>query len=453
MAAGLRRARGRGKAVDMTSGHLNRRVIVIDDNAAIHDDFRKILCRRDDAGLASLEASLFGAPATVPRAAPAPDFAVDTASQGKEGWERIVAARSDGTSYAVAFIDMRMPPGWDGLETTARVLADDPDVQIVICTAYSDHSWEEMVARLGETDRVLILKKPFDTIEVRQLAMALCAKWSLVVADRDRLRDLEAAVEARTRELAAHAQRQQHEIEAAAKVQQAMLPPHDIRLDGARCAWVYHPSRELGGDLLGVQRLDGRRIALWMTDVSGHGVASSLLAVQVCRALSDAVGSGRTPGEVLRHLNDLFPFSSNASLFFTLFYAVLDLASGAMTYANAGHPYPVVQRADGPTTLLELNGVAIGWLESSEIEFPVGEVTLRRGDRLVLYSDGVTEARDPAHRIYGERLMDLLAARRADPPTEAVRALEAAVVAWMHGSDAEPDDVTALVLDWDGPTA
>ncbi len=101
----------------------------------------------------------------------------------------------------MAFVDVRMPPGWDGIETTARIWEQDPDLQIVICTAYSDYSWSEMVAKLGRSDRLVILKKPFDTIEVLQLASALSEKWRLARQSRSMLADLEGAVAERTREV------------------------------------------------------------------------------------------------------------------------------------------------------------------------------------------------------------------------------------------------------------
>ena len=123
--------------------------------------------------------------------------------QGQDGHDMITEALLVGRPFALAFIDMRMPPGWDGMETTLRILTLDSDIQIVICTAYSDYSWEDMSRRLGATDRVLILKKPFDNVEVIQLAMALCRKWSLSRIAKNRMEILESLVHKRVEELAA----------------------------------------------------------------------------------------------------------------------------------------------------------------------------------------------------------------------------------------------------------
>jgi CheY-like chemotaxis protein len=183
---------------------VNRRILVIDDNPAIHEDFRKILERGPpgNAALAHSESALFGASSElVPP--PRPQFRVDFASQGAEGAALVGRACSQGQPYALAFVDMRMPPGWDGIETAARIWELDAATQIVICTAYSDHSWQDILVRLGYSDRLLVLKKPFDTIEVLQLASALTEKWRLTDAANRRVRDLEALLERRTAELEA----------------------------------------------------------------------------------------------------------------------------------------------------------------------------------------------------------------------------------------------------------
>lgn len=157
---------------------LNRRVLVIDDNEAIQGDFRKTPHRRrrarDEFLLA--EAELFGAE---PPAGDRVSFELVTASQGREGLEKVREAAAAGHPFAVVFVDMRMPPGWDGLETIERIWAEQPEIEMVICTAFSDYSWEETIRRLGRTDRLLIVKKPFDHIEVLQVASALTHKWNL----------------------------------------------------------------------------------------------------------------------------------------------------------------------------------------------------------------------------------------------------------------------------------
>lgn len=178
----------------------NRRILIVDDNAEIHRDFKKILggIRSNDA-LDQDEAALFGAS---PPACPAIEpFEIDCAFQGTQALNMVKAARGGGRPYAMAFVDVRMPPGWDGVETIGHLWPVDPQLQIVICSAYSDYSWEELIAKLSLSDRLLILKKPFDAVEARQLAVALTEKWDLRRKAEMTLRDVKRIVNKRTRAL------------------------------------------------------------------------------------------------------------------------------------------------------------------------------------------------------------------------------------------------------------
>jgi diguanylate cyclase (GGDEF)-like protein/PAS domain S-box-containing protein len=177
----------------------NRRILLVDDMAAIHEDFRKILQPGEafPPALAATEAALFGAPSQpVPTA-----FELDSAYQGQEALAKVQAALRAGQPYAMAFVDMRMPPGWDGVQTIERLWQADPRLQVVICTAFSDHSWEEVLRRLETNDRLLVLKKPFDAIEVRQLADALTTKWQMTQQAVAQMEVLEEAVRERTLEI------------------------------------------------------------------------------------------------------------------------------------------------------------------------------------------------------------------------------------------------------------
>jgi CheY-like chemotaxis protein len=174
----------------------NRRILIVDDNPSIHEDFRRILCRQRDTADRVLD-DLFD---EEPAAADV-EFEIDSAMQGSEGLRMVAYAQSLGHPYAMAFIDMRMPPGWDGLETIRHIWADYPDLQVVICTAFSDRKWSEIISTLGESDQLVILKKPFDPVEARQLAIALTKKWHLAQQARMRMEELHALVEARTAEI------------------------------------------------------------------------------------------------------------------------------------------------------------------------------------------------------------------------------------------------------------
>ena len=186
---------------DMTSdGHNpNRRVLVIDDNQAIHKDFRKILqTKAGNEDFDQARAALFGDP---PPLEALERFDLDCADQGQAGLTLVQLARNEGRPYAVAFVDMRMPPGWEGLETIERLWEVDVELQVVICTALSDRPWEEIAKRIGQSDKLLILQKPFNSIEVSQLAIALCRKWDLAHEVAGQLDELYRQVDKRTAEL------------------------------------------------------------------------------------------------------------------------------------------------------------------------------------------------------------------------------------------------------------
>jgi diguanylate cyclase (GGDEF)-like protein len=260
----------------------SNRVLLIDDNAAIHGDFRKVLSAdsEDDAQetLARLEADLFGEERS---AGTRPNFEVDSAHQGKDGVAMVRAALERGQPYAMAFVDMRMPPGWDGLQTIEELWKVDPDVQIVICSAHTDYDWSEVVERLNHSDKLLVLRKPAEPIEVLQCATALTRKWHNERVVRDQMRELEQVISVRTRGLEAATRQLRH------------LATHDA-LTGL-------PNRVLLDDRL-TQAMaradrDGRPFALMVCDLDrfklvndslGHAAGDELLQ-EVARRLAGLV--------------------------------------------------------------------------------------------------------------------------------------------------------------------
>ncbi len=165
------------------------RILLVDDNRDIHADFRKVLggAAQITESFRSLEAALFEDRSSSKQESGACEYELDSAYQGQEALHALQRAKAEGRPYSMAFVDVRMPPGWDGIETISRLWKEDPDLQCVVCTAFSDYSWSEMISVLGRTDQLLILKKPFEPIEVCQLANALTRKWSSVQRERSHL--------------------------------------------------------------------------------------------------------------------------------------------------------------------------------------------------------------------------------------------------------------------------
>jgi PAS domain S-box-containing protein len=195
------------------------RVLIVDDNKSIHDDLRKILIG-EDSGSTDLQGDeeLLFEKAQVRGAR----FEIDSAYQGQDGLAMMSQAVTEGRPYALAFVDVRMPPGWDGVQTILHLWKAYPDLQVVICTAYSDYSWTDIVRDLGHSDSLVILKKPFDNIEVIQLAHALTKKWTVSREAQAKRQDLENRVQERTAELAKTNQALQAEIRDRARAQEAL---------------------------------------------------------------------------------------------------------------------------------------------------------------------------------------------------------------------------------------
>lgn len=181
-----------------------RRILLVDDNPAIHEDIKRILRPRQDDPLANAEADLFGDQVN-PRSSQqsAVEFELESAFQGQESLAMLEEAVQIGQPFSLAFVDVRMPPGWDGIETIERLRKVDPRVQIVICSAYSDYSWKSIYERLNPSDWLLILRKPFDHAEIQQLACTMTEKWNLGIRASLNAEALEEMVKYRTKQFQA----------------------------------------------------------------------------------------------------------------------------------------------------------------------------------------------------------------------------------------------------------
>jgi len=186
----------------------NRRILIVDDNKAIHDDFLKVLSQKKETAVSELddlEKKLFGDDNDVPDChdewLSQIDYEIDFAFQGEEALDKVRQAEREQWPYALVYMDVRMPPGWDGIETVRRIWSEFPYIEMVICTAYSDYSWDEIIDKLGFSDKLLFLKKPFDSVAVKQMALTLVKKWNLDYQTRCHVANLEKQVSERTKQL------------------------------------------------------------------------------------------------------------------------------------------------------------------------------------------------------------------------------------------------------------
>lgn len=319
-------------------------------------------------------------------------------------------------------------------------------VHVVALTRLFARSEAERAFAAGADD---LLVKPF-LIEALAYRVQVAAR---IIA-------LEDAMGERARVLEEADRRHRDDLAAAARVQRALLPPADLALPGLASAWLYRPSAHLAGDLLNLVALDRDRVAFWVLDVSGHGLPSALLAVQINRFLVPVAGQPSltwdgerpVPAEaVLQDLNRRFPMDPRTRLYFTICYGVIDLRDGAVDLACAAHPGPLVMRPDGSWEQVRTCGVAVGWMPPGRARFSPHRLRLAPGDRLYVCSDGPLEAGDAAQREFGaERLGALLAGARDRPLAEGLARAEAAVLAWNGGGEAL-DDCSLLALELTPP--
>lgn len=262
-----------------------------------------------------------------------------------------------------------------------------------------------------------------------------------------------------TNELRAANQRMKNNLATAASIQQALLPHNLPEFPWGRVAWRYKPSEQLAGDILSVFQLDEDHIGAYVLDVCGHGVAAALLSVTVRRFMSPSfspssmvVSRGRLPGrlrimgpaEVANSLNERFAWDANRGQFFTMFYAVLNVRTGELRYVRAGHPPAIHLSAGRAEAVSGSGGYPIGITGDTYRETTL---QLRPGDRLVLYSDGLTDVRDRAKRVFGdERVVASLKASAHRPLEESLNELMSDTDKWRGGVPI-PDDISVLAIE------
>jgi phosphoserine phosphatase RsbU/P len=268
---------------------------------------------------------------------------------------------------------------------------------------------------------------------------------------------LETVVEERTRELREKnaalekAQAQlKAELEVARSMQLAILPSAFPARPGCEAAARMIPATTMGGDFYDYIELPDGQIGLVIADVSGHGVPAAFFMAVARTNLRELAVRHTDPGECLAQTNDALCAQNPLELFVTVFYCILDPTTGVLRYANGGHNPPYVRRAAGPIDSLNgAGGLVLGAMTG--VRYPTHTAQLLRGDRLVLYTDGVTEAFNPTEELYGaQRLVDEVHVHGGGTPTALVERICQSVTNFA-GLEPQSDDITLTVLTWGAP--
>lgn len=365
--------------------------------------------------------------------------------QAADGAQALAAARREHPDLVL--LDIMMPL-MDGYEVCSRLKKDPStaDIPVIFLSALTETANKVKGLDLGAVDYIT---KPFDQAEV--LAR---------VRSHLKIRHLTQELVAANRDLLEKQENLDRDLEAARDIQVSLIPRAAPVDDAVHVRWIFEPCDRIGGDVFNLYRLDDRHLVAYVVDVSGHGVPAAMVTVSVSQSLSPLLGysvrrEGETtggfsipaPSEVLAGLDREYPIE-RFEKYFTICYLVFDLATGHVRYSRAGHPMPIVVRRDGQSEMLAAGGTIIGL--GSATPFEEGEVTLRTGDRLYLYTDGILEQENGSGEMYGE---ERLAAELRAGGGESIETVCERVMESMRrfgASERPQDDITLVAIEFRG---
>lgn len=396
----------------------SKRILLVDDNIAIHEDFKQILKVENiqkDVEQIALENDLFhdkkGEPAEVSKIR----YDIDDAYQGEEAIEMVDTAAANGVPYALIFMDVRMPPGIDGLQTIQRIWEKHPNIEMVICTAHSDYSWEDIMSMFGTTDHLLFIKKPFNSVSIKQIALTMTTKWELDCQNKEHIATLESRIAERTKELEKLVKEKEEyineindDLTLAEIVQQHLLPVKLPELKTVDIAALYIPAAGIGGDLYDIISINESTYAFLIFDVSGHGIAAALITSIGKFSFRQHLQESHSPETVMSLVNNDIYASTPPHMFITAFLVVYNTETGEARYTSAGHNAQFHYRAaSGEIEKLKEKGFFLGIHDNSSYESE--KLIFSKGDKLILYTDGLTETCNKNNDLFGpERVMDTI---------------------------------------------
>ena len=357
-------------------------------------------------------------------------YSIDTASSPREALEII----SSSEPYAIVVSDLRMPE-MDGIRFLIEVRSLSPDTIRIMLTGHADVG--AALAAVNEGHIFRFLEKPTNKRTLINTLDAGLQQYRLVEELKEKKKILK------------------EDLKAAAFIQKSFLPSCQPDIDRFHINWKFQPSEYVGGDMFNVISLDSEHVALYILDVSGHGVASAMAAVSVAHQLQPHAGylldseneAPVPPSKVLEALDKDFPIE-RFEKHFTIFYAVINVKSGEVRYSSAGHLPPFVLRQDNDPIMLRKGGTLIGL--GGIVPFEEGTFQLEPEDRLIAFTDGIIEYESPSGEDFGhERLLISAIKNRREAPDSLVAKIYDSMMQFGSGR-APQDDVTILCLQFGG---
>lgn len=413
---------------------VNNRILVVDDDPGVRQAYAASLGRRDDSRVLDRGAALFGGTSAVDRLEHSADaYDLTLVDGGEKALEAVEAALAASAPYAVAFVDMSMPR-MDGAQVATAFWERDASLKIVIVTAYSDFTPEDIIQQVGRKD-LFYLRKPFNPEEIRQFARALLHQWNL---EQEKARVDRELAEARAAEL-----------DTAARIQRRLLLGRPPAETGAlSISHLAIPSQWVAGDFYDFIPQGDAVMDVIVGDVMGKGVPAALVGAAVKAALLRAMTDERvaqcakrpSPAAILARVRTALIHQLEAmETFATLCYVRFDTAAQSLTLVDCGHVRPLHVGADGAgPTAMEGSNLPLGFPELG----PFQEVTapFTPGDLLLVYSDGLTEAANAVGELFGEkRLKASIQRHRECSPADLIAAVRRDIESFSGRTDFRDD--------------
>jgi sigma-B regulation protein RsbU (phosphoserine phosphatase) len=364
------------------------------------------------------------------------------ARDGAEAWQILSQEK-----ISLVVSDWMMPK-MDGLQLCRKIRSENISTYIYIILLTSRNEKSDLIEGMGAGADDFV-SKPFNKDELRVRVRAA-----------ERTIELQADLSESNRRLTVTNQNLEKayatiskDLKSAAEMQKSLLPVSNHEIEGIKFHWRFCPANYVAGDILNYYKLNERRLVFYLLDVVGHGVSSAMMSVTINKLLSSdshfsRIFSQQTQlqaHQVVSYLNEQFQSNSDSIHYFTMVYGIFDILTCHVSLCQAGHPNPIIIAQNKPATEIGSGGFPVGLLPNADYESI--DIKLNSGDRLYLYSDGVTECRTADHTFFGQsRLLDFLETSRNTKLEKSMDQLEKSLNEW-NGDDHFEDDISILILE------